>query len=159
MSGISRRPCARRERIVVYVDADACPVKEEAYIVAGRHERRLVLVANAPLYVPPPFSVELIVVGKEPDAADDWIVENVASGDVVITGDIPLAARCLELGARVLGPQGREFTLDSIGDALASRDLNASLREVGIAASAPRPFSDRDRSKFRAQLDLLLRPR
>jgi len=149
----------RTGAIVVYVDADACPVKQEIHFIAGRHERKVVLVANTFLYVPAPFTAEMVVVSEGLDAADDWIAEHVQEGDVVVTADIPLAARCLDKGARVLGPQGREFTQDSIGNALASRDINAFLRETGGPVSGPPPFSDAARSRFRAKFNELLQAR
>jgi uncharacterized protein len=145
--------------IRVYVDADACPVKDEVHLVAARHGWAVVLVANAHLHVPAPFRAELVRVGSGLDAADDWIAERAGEGDVVVTADIALAARCLERGARVLGCDGRPFTSDSIGSALAGRELAAFLRGAGEPTRGPRPFSDRDRSRFRAALDEWLRPR
>ena len=143
----------------VYVDADACPVKDEVYVVAARYDRPVVLVANTRLYVPPPFAVEMRVVEGGFDAADDWIAEHAGEGDLVVTADLPLASRCLAKGARVLGPAGRELTEDSIGGALATREIHAFLRETGRGSGGPAPFSDRDRSRFRSRLDELLRPR
>ena len=113
--------------IEIFVDADACPVKDEVYVVATRYGVPVTLVANAPMHVPDGMGVELVVVGRDPDAADDWIARNVRPGDVVITADVPLAARCLEAGARALGTSGREFDADSIGGALAMRELLAQL--------------------------------
>src|SRR5918911_3286660 len=114
--------------LTIYVDADACPVKEEVYRVARRYGLRVLVVANAPLRVPADALVELIV---RPGfgAADDWIAEQAGPGDVVVTADIPLAARCLAKGARVLGPKGRGFTDNDIGAALAMRDLTDMLRQ------------------------------
>jgi uncharacterized protein len=140
----------------IFVDADACPVKDEVYVVATRHAVPVALVANQRMYVPPGFGVELVVVDGAPDAADDWIAEHVRPGDVVVTGDIPLAARCLSAGARVLGPTGEPFTEDSIGGALAMRDLKSQLREAGVASGGPRPLGDRDRSRFLSKLDQLV---
>ena len=94
-----------------------------------------------------------MVVEEGPDVADDWIAERAGPGDVVVTADIPLAARCLERGAEVLGTNGQPFTEDSIGDAMASRDLNAHLREAGLTANRPRPISEKDRSRFASRLD------
>ncbi len=139
--------------IEIFVDADACPVKDEVYVVATRYGVPVALVANARLYVPDGLGIELIVVDRAPDAADDWIVDHLRPGDVVVTADVPLAARCLEAGARVLGPNGREFDADSIGGALATRDLKAHLREVGQITGGPPPISARDRSRFLAKLD------
>ena len=137
----------------LYVDADACPVKDGVYVVATRYGVPVKLVTNAPMYVPDGFGVELVVVEQGPDVADDWIAERAAPGDVVVTADIPLAARCLEAGAAVIGTNGRPFTEDSIGGALAGRELHSQLREVGIQASRPRPVSDKDRSRFASRLD------
>jgi hypothetical protein len=139
--------------IEIFVDGDACPVKDEVYVVSTRYGIRVALVANSPLYVPDGFGVEMILVEQGPDAADDWIAENVRTDDVVVTADIPLAARCLEAGARVLGTNGRAFSEDSIGNHLASRDLNASLREAGVMSGGPPAISAKDRSRFLSKLD------
>ena len=139
--------------IEIFVDGDACPVKDEVYAVATRLGVRVALVANQRMHVPAGFGVELIVVDQGPDAADDWIAENVRAGDVVVTADIPLAARCLEKQARVLGTDGRPFTEDSIGDALATRELKSHLRESGVASGGPRPLSPKERSRFSSRLD------
>lgn len=137
----------------IYVDADACPVKDEVYVVATRYGVPVALVANASMHVPRGFGVELVVVDEGPDAADDWIAERAGDGDVVVTADIPLAARCLAAGAAVLGTTGRPFTEDSIGGALAGRDLGSQLREAGIHSGGPRPLSEKDRSRFLSKLD------
>lgn len=137
----------------ILVDGDACPVKDEVYSVAARHDVQVLLVANSRMQIPSGLDVEMIVVEGTPDAADDWIVENVRAHEVVITADIPLAARCLEAGAYVLGPTGRPFTEDSIGGALASRELSAQLREVGAMGGGPSGISPRDRSRFLSKLD------
>jgi len=142
--------------IEIFVDGDGCPVKDETYVVATRYGVRVALVANARLRVPEGFGVQLILVDQGPDAADDWIVENLRAGDVVITADIPLAARCLGAGARVLGTNGRIFSEDSIGDLLATRDLKAHLRDTGLMSSGPPPMSARDRSRFLSKLDELV---
>ena len=144
------------DEIEIIVDADACPVKDEIYAVAARCGLRVVLVANSRMALPPEIGAELVVVGKGADAADDWIVENLRTGDIVVTADIPLAARCLEQGVPVLGPNGREFSEDSIGGALASRQLNADLREAGVVSGGPRPLASRDRSRFLSKLDQLV---
>jgi len=141
---------------MLLVDADACPVKDEIYVVATRYGVGVALVANTRLYVPPGFRVQMIVVDGAPDAADDWIAENARGGDVVVTGDILLAARCLAAGALVLGTDGRPFTEDSIGGALATRDLKAYLRETGAASGGPRALTPRDRSRFESKLDELV---
>lgn len=137
----------------VYVDADACPVKQEVYRVARRYGLTVVLVANRMLRAPGGDWLRQVQVGKEPDAVDDWIAEHVGADDIVITADIPLAARCLKQGARPIGPSGRAFTEDNIGDVLATRDLLSELREDGIMLGGPPPFTKRDRSSFLQRLD------
>jgi uncharacterized protein YaiI (UPF0178 family) len=139
--------------IEIFVDADACPVKDEVYVVATRHGVPVVLVANSRMFVPHGMGVELVVVEQGADAADDWIVANVRPGDVVVTADIPLAARCLEAGARVLGTSGRPITEDSVGGVLAMRDLKERLREAGVTTGGPAPIAPRDRARFLDKLD------
>jgi uncharacterized protein YaiI (UPF0178 family) len=139
--------------IEIFIDADACPVKDEVYAVAGRLALGVVVVANQRIHIPRDLGVEMIVVGDGADAADDWIAEEVRPGDIVITADIPLASRCLAKGAHVLGTHGREFTQDSIGSALASREIKASIREMGGASGGPAPISARERSRFSNVLD------
>ena len=143
--------------IAILVDADACPVKDEVYVVATRFGIPVAVVANSPVRVPAGMGVQAIRVPEGPDAADDWIAEEVRPGDIVVTADLPLAARCLERGARVLGFDGRVFDRASIGELLATRDLKASLREAGVPTAGPTPLSDRDRSRFLARLDELVR--
>ena len=143
----------------IFVDGDACPVKDEVYAVAARHGLAVVVVANQRIAVPPDLGVEMVVVPDGPDAADDWIADEIRSGDVVITADVPLASRCLAAGAYALGTHGREFTEDSIGDAVATRDLRASLREAGEVTGGPRPLSPRDRSRFSAALEAIAQRR
>ena len=140
----------------IFVDADACPVKDEIYDVASRHGIYVFIVANARMRVPEGAGVEMVLVEDGPDAADDWIAEHIRPADVAVTADIPLAARCLEAGARVLGTHGQPFTEDSIGAALATRDLKADLRESGLMGGGPPPLSQRDRSRFAASLDRLV---
>lgn len=140
----------------IFVDADGCPVKEEVYRVARRYGAEVTLVADSWMRTPEDDIFELVVVKGDFDAADDWIVEHVGEGDIVVTGDIPLAGRCLKLGARVLGLKGREFTEDSIGEAMAGRELAAELREMGIRTGGPEPFDRRDRSLFLQKLDAML---
>lgn len=140
----------------IFVDADACPVKDEVYDVASRHGVYVFIVANARMRVPEGAGVEMVLVEDGPDAADDWIAEHIRPADVAVTADIPLAARCLEAGARVLGTHGQPFTEDSIGAALATRDLKAELRESGLVGGGPPPLSQRDRSRFAASLDRLV---
>lgn len=142
--------------IEIFVDGDACPVKDETYVVATRYGVPVALVANARLSVPDGFGVEMVVVERGPDAADDWIVDHVRPGDVVVTGDLPLAARCLEAGARVLGTTGRVFSEDSIGGLLATRGLKEHLREAGVVSGGPPPLSAKDRSRFLSKLDELV---
>jgi len=142
--------------IDIYVDADACPVKEEVYQVASRHGLHVFIVANARMRVPRDGPVEMVVVGEGFDAADDWIAEHVRRNDVVVTADIPLAARCLEVGALAVGSDGRSFDPESIGAALAARELHAGLREAGDLFGGPPPLSTRARSRFLAELDRLV---
>jgi hypothetical protein len=137
----------------IFIDGDACPVKDETYAVAARLGLAVVVVANQRIRVPQDLGVEMVVVENGPDAADDWIAEEIRAGDIVITADIPLAARCLERGAFALGTNGREFTPDSIGGALATREIKASIRESGIATGGPPPLAPRDRSRFSNELD------
>ena len=124
----------------LYVDADACPVKDEIYRVAKRYDLAVFVVTNAWMFTPPAGRVELVLVGQGFDAADDWIAERASEGDIVITADIPLAARCLARGARALDAKGREFTPDAIGSALASRELLSDLRDLGVVTGGPAPW-------------------
>lgn len=140
----------------IFVDADACPVKEEIYRVAKRYKLEVTLVSNTWLRTPREAWVELIVVDDQFDAADDWIVEHVGENDIVISADIPLASRCLQKGARVLGTTGRAFTEDNIGDALASREILSHLRDLGTVTGGPEPFGPRDRSRFLDSLDQII---
>lgn len=140
----------------IYIDADACPVKDETYKVARRYGWRVFVVANQPINTPSIPMVFSIMVSQGADVADDYIVDKAGEGDVVITADIPLAARCLDKGARVLGFKGREFTEASIGDALASRELSQNLREMGVMTGGPAPMSQKHRSRFLEQLDQIV---
>lgn len=142
--------------VEILVDADACPVKDEIYRVAARYQIQVVLIANSRLGIPPGLGVEMIVVEQGPDVADDWIAEHARQGDIVVTADIPLAARCLTAGARALGTNGQPFTEDSIGGALATRQLKSELREMGIESGGPRALSNKDRSRFLSSLDQLV---
>lgn len=142
--------------IAIFIDADACPVKDEVYRVATRYGVPVAVVANQSMYVPPGFGAELIVVDRGLDVADDWIAERARPGDIVVTADIPLAARCLAEGASVLGPDGRPFTEDMIGAALATRQLKADLREQGLAPGGPRPLAEKDRERFLSRLDQIV---
>ena len=139
----------------IYVDADACPVREEVYRVATRLRLTVFVVSNGsrPLRPPGLPNVQMILVGDQADAADDWIAERIAASDVCITADIPLAARCLAKGARVVPPSGRPFTQANIGNALAGRDLARHLRELGVGGGGPAPLTRNDRSRFLSALD------
>jgi len=137
----------------IFVDADACPVKQEVYRVAKRYGLRVTLVTNSWMRVPDEAWLALEVVGDAFDAADDWIVDHCRSDDIVITADIPLAARCLKNGAHVLGTTGKPFTENNIGSAVATRDLLADLRGAGEITGGPPPITKRDRSLFLQKLD------
>ena len=142
---------------VIYVDADACPVKEEIIRVADRHGLVVTLVSNGGLRPSRDPMIRQVVVPKSADAADDWIAEEVKEGDIVVTQDIPLAARCVEKGALVLGNSGREHTPETIGMAVAMRDLKQHLRETGEDRGYNRAFSREDRSVFLQALDRICR--
>ena len=137
----------------IFVDADACPVKPEVYRVASRYRLDVTLVANSWMRVPNERWIALEVVEDGFDAADDWIVEHVQPYDIVVTADIPLASRCIEQGARVIGPTGKPFTEDNIGEAVATRDLLSELRSAGEITGGPPPLRPRDRSRFLQRLD------
>jgi uncharacterized protein len=137
----------------IFVDADACPVKQEVYRVARRYQLDVTLVANSWMRVPNEEWIALEVVGEGFDAADDWIVSHVEPDDIVVTADIPLASRCVAEGARVVGPTGRPFTEENIGQAVATRDLLSGLREAGEITGGPAPLKKRDRSRFLQQFD------
>ena len=139
--------------IAVLVDADACPVKEEVFRVAGRHGLPSFVVANSFLRLPRDPLIRLVPVPAGPDVADDWIAERARPGIVVVTTDVPLAARAVKAGASVLAPNGRLFDEASIGMALATRNLMDELRSAGGVTGGPRPFSPRDRSAFLSALD------
>jgi uncharacterized protein YaiI (UPF0178 family) len=141
----------------IYVDADACPVKDEVYRVAARHGVAVSVVANGLIRVPADPLIERIAAGTGPDAADHWIAERAGTGDIVITADIPLASRCLKAGAEVIGPNGRPFTEEGIGMILAVRNLMHDLRSAGEVTGGPRPFAPRDRSAFLGALDQAIR--
>lgn len=137
----------------IYVDADACPVKQEIYRVAERYGWQVNVVTNSIMHVPPAEWIKLVVVPGRLDAADNWIAEHVTSEDVVVTADIPLASRCLDKGAAVIDLRGGVFTEDGIGEALATRELLGHLRDSGSVTSGPAPFQPRDRSRFLQRLD------
>lgn len=137
----------------VFVDADACPVKQEVYRVAGRYGLEVTLVANSWMRVPRERWITLRVVQEGLDAADDWIVGQVQAADIVVTADILLASRCLKKGARVLAPSGKQFVDDTIGQTVATRDLMAELRSMGEMTGGPPPLTQRDRSQFLQKFD------
>ena len=139
--------------INIFVDADGCPVKQEIYRVARRYGLKVTLVSNSRMRTPQEDWLKVIVVEGQFNAADDWIVEHVNEDDIVITGDIPLASRCLEKGAQVLAPTGRVFREEGIGDALATRELLSHLRDLGTITGGPAPFDKQDRSRFLQRLD------
>jgi hypothetical protein len=139
--------------ITIYIDADACPVKNEVYRVAARHGIKVIVVSNSPIAVPRDPLIERVVVAAGLDEADNWIAGRAASGDIVITADIPLASRCVKAGAVAIAPNGRVFTEDSIGMTLATRNLMDSLRSAGEITGGPKAFSPRDRSSFLSALD------
>ena len=137
----------------LYVDADACPVKDEVYRVADRYRLPVLVVSNSWIRVPAGGRVQSVVVEAGPDVADDWIAERAGPGDVVVTSDIPLASRVLAAGAQAIRPDGRAFTPDNIGASLASRAVGEHLRSVGEVTSGPKPFAPADRSRFLQALD------
>jgi len=139
--------------IIIYVDADACPVKQEVYRVAERHGLKVYVVSNSPIAVPRDPLIERVVVAAGMDVADDWIAERAAKGAIVITQDIPLAARAVKAGAAAIAPNGKPFSESSIGMTLATRNLMDSLRSAGEITGGPRPFSPKDRSAFLGSLD------
>ena len=144
--------------IALFIDADACPVKQEIYRVAERHALKgaavkVYVVTNSPIAVPRDPMIERVVVGAGMDEADNWIAERAGAGAIVITADVPLASRAVKAGAEAIAPNGRAFTADSIGMTLATRNLMDSLRSAGEITGGPKPFSPRDRSGFLSALD------
>lgn len=153
---------AAPKNILIYVDADACPVKAEVYRVAERHALRglaikVYVVSNSPIAIPREYTggtlVERVVVPEGMDVADNWIAERALRGDIIVTADVPLAARGVKAGATVIAPNGTPFTESGIGNVLATRNLMADLRSAGAITGGPRPFSPRDRSQFLSALD------
>lgn len=142
--------------VEIYVDADACPVKDEVLRVAGRHGLKTRMVTDGGLRPLRDPMVEVIIVSQGADAADDWIAEHITGSDVCVTNDIPLAARCLEKGASAIRPNGEEYTEDGIGMALAGRELMQGLRETGEITGGPRPFSKADRSRFLDRMETVV---
>ena len=139
--------------IAIYVDADACPVKQETYRVAERHGAKVVVVSNTPIAVPREPFIERVVVAAGMDKADDYIAEHATKGVIVITADVPLAARCVKAGAVVIAPNGKPFSEASIGLTLATRNLMDQLRSAGEITGGPKPFAPKDRSAFLGSLD------
>ena len=139
--------------IEIYVDADACPVKDEVYRVAERLGLKVYVVTNSFMMVPKSPLIERVAVAAGPDVADDWIAERAVRGDVVITADVPLADRCVKAGATVLSPKGKPFDENSIGMQLATRNLMTDLRSAGQTTGGPPPFDKRDRSAFLSALN------
>ncbi len=139
----------------IYIDADACPVREEVYRVAGRLGLQVFVVSNFSRPIRPPGlpNVELVMVGAAFDAADDWIAERIGRGDLCVTADIPLASRALASGAHVVTPYGHVRTSANIGSALAGRELSRHLRELGVATRGPAALTGADRSRFLSTLD------
>jgi uncharacterized protein YaiI (UPF0178 family) len=155
--GLGERPRGGSSVVIhIYIDADACPVKDEVYKVAWRHEVPVTVVSNSPIRIPAHPLVTREVVSDGFDAADDWIADRVAPGSVVITADILLADRCLKSGGEVIAPTGKPFTAASIGGAIATRAIMADLRAGGDQLGGPAPFSKTDRSRFLSALDEVL---
>src|SRR5215212_3108396 len=143
----------KSDPIRIYVDGDACPVKDEIYRVAARYAVPVTVVANGFIRVPQDPLIQRVAAGAGMDAADNWIAERAGARDIVVTADIPLASRCVKAGAQVLSPSGRPFTEESMGMTLAVRNLMHDLRVAGEVTRGPRPFSPRDRSAFLSALD------
>jgi uncharacterized protein YaiI (UPF0178 family) len=139
--------------IQIYVDADACPVKNEIYRVAERHGLKVIVVSNSPIMVPREPWIERVVVGSAMDEADDWIASRAGRGDIIITADVPLASRGVKAGAVVIAPNGKPFDDNSMGMTLATRNLLHELRSAGAVTGGPKPFQPRDRSRFLSALD------
>ena len=142
----------------LFIDADACPVREEAFRVATRLNLPVRVVSNGSRPIRPPGlpNVEVVTVGGKPDEADDWIAERIGPMDVCVTADIPLASRCLARGARALSHNGHVWTADNIGSALAGREVARHLREIGQSGAGPAPLAKADRSRFLSALDTLV---
>jgi uncharacterized protein YaiI (UPF0178 family) len=142
----------------IYIDADACPVRDEVYRVAERVGLKVHVVSNGSRPILPSRNplVSMVIVSEGADAADDWIAERITPADICVTADIPLASRCLKKDARALAPNGKLWTKDNIGNALAGREIGRHLRETGVATGGPPPFSKADRSRFLNALDALV---
>ena len=139
--------------ITIFIDADACPVKDEIYKVAARYGLKTYVVSNSFMQIPASPLIERVIVDAGPDIADDWIADRAVAGDIVITNDIPLADRVLKSGAAAIKPNGQPFTADSIGSALAQRSIMEHIRSTGEITGGPRPFDRADRSRFLQALD------
>ena len=139
--------------IAIYIDADACPVKQEVYRVAERHGLKVYVVSNSPIAVPREELIERVVVAAGMDAADDWIAERAARGAIVVTQDIPLASRVVKAGGIAIAPNGKPFSESSIGMVLATRNLMDNLRSAGEIPGGPKPFAPKDRSAFLQSLE------
>ena len=146
-------PADTEKPVRIFIDADACPVKEEVYKVARRYGLKVYVVSNGGVRVPSEPLIEMVIVEAGPDIVDNWIVKRVIANDIVVTADIPLADRCLKAGAEVIGPTGRPFTPASIGVALAQRSIMEHRRSMGEPTSGPKPFAPADRSRFLQTLD------
>jgi uncharacterized protein YaiI (UPF0178 family) len=155
--GVSSEAKPETGHPTIYVDADACPVKDEAVRVAERHGLHIHFVSNAFMRLPEGPLIHRVVVAEGPDAADDWIVEHIGGRDIAVTADIPLAARSLKKGAQVIGPTGKPFTESGIGMALAMRELSQHLRETGESKGYNASFTRQDRSRFLEALELAVR--
>ena len=153
MAGVTGAAEPNTIGIVILVDADACPVKDEVYKVAERHGVQVAVVANAPLLVPRVAWIRRVHVAAGPDVADDWIAARAQPGTIIVTADIPLASRAVKAGATVITPDGRLFTEASVASALATRNLMDSLRSSGEITGGPRPFAPRDRSAFLSAME------
>jgi uncharacterized protein len=142
----------------IYIDADACPVRDEVYRVAGRLDLKVFVVSNGSRPIRPARDphVSMITVSEGADAADHWIAEHIGAGDICVTADIPLAARCLVRDALALAPNGKIWSHDNIGNALAGREVSRHLRELGMTGGGPAPFAKADRSRFLQALDRLV---
>lgn len=147
-------PAPETPAIHIFVDADACPVKNEVYRVAERYRLKVFIVANSFMNVPRSDMIERVIVSEGPDVADGWIAERSTANDIVITADIPLAGRCVKNGATVISPTGKPFDDNSIGMALGMRDLMTDLRSAGAVTRGPPPLSRQDISRFLSALDL-----
>ena len=137
----------------IFIDADACPVKDKVYKVAARYGLKTFVVSNSFLRIPFSPMIEQVVVDAGPDVADDWIAHHTQAGDIAVTNDIPLAERVLQAGGAAIAPNGKPFTADSIGSAIAQRALMEQLRSTGDILGGPRPFDRNDRSRFLQALD------